>query len=142
MIVDSEADEKYGIETWDGTLTCFYARWLDIEPYQIEIARQEYLNDFTDIPLAHKKERVRELIKLLNSIPEWITIMGKKGSGIEIFNQSGIAEKRQLLKEIRAEMGEEAWQKALENSGSNKHESLTAANLVEVLNDNNGHPQR
>lgn len=141
MITDSEAEEKYNIEIWTGTEPAFYRRVRKIEPFEIEIARREYLENFSDIPLAHKKERVIELIKMMNSIPEWITILGKKGDGVEVFNQSGIDEKRKLLKEIRLEMGEEAWQDAIKRSGTTKYSEVSTANLLEAFNDHNGHPR-
>jgi len=140
MLTSPDAEELYGIETWEGSINSFWKRVKKIEPYEIEMARTEYLADFTDIPLAHKKERVLELIKLLHSIPEYITVLTKHKKEVEIFNQRGIGEKRKLLAEIRAEMGEEAWQAALEKSGTDKFAGLLDANIIEALR-GNGHPE-
>jgi hypothetical protein len=106
-ISDPEALEKYGFETWAGTENAMRKRIRKLPESEIKQARLTYLSEFENIPLAWKKERVKKLIKALEKAEKSETITDND----KIFHI------RTILKEIRAEMGEEALLEALKESG-------------------------
>ncbi len=105
---------------------------------KIMLYQTEYLSDFKDMALAHKKERAKELIKLYNSIDK-IT----KTDGKLLAETTRLDKKLMVLRDIRAEMGDdiERIAQALEKDKTvNVNVSAQEAILerYEPINDNIG----
>ena len=62
------------------------------------MVKQEWLNALLDEALANKRVRIKELTKLYHQ-------------------DTNIEQKRKILRDIKDEVGESAWQEALEKSG-------------------------
>lgn len=107
-ITDPETAAAHDFEVWDGDVDAFYKRRARISKNDIDEARREYLQDFDDLPLAHKKERVRALIK------EFESLLSSEKADSYGFREL----RRKVLVSIKDEMGEDALLDALSKSGA------------------------
>ena len=116
-LIHPDALAIYGISPIpELTLRYLYRRIPRIPNTTIEMVKQEWLNGLLDVPLANKRVRLEELTKLYDK-------------------ETNTTIKYKLLEQIRIEVGEEHWQKALEGSGK------TTINLHEELKSFLTHPE-
>lgn len=108
-LTDPNADVLYGVQPNPHIdLNYLYERIRRIPNTTIEMVKIEWLNGLLDEPLANKRIRIRELANLY-----------RKTTDEDL--------KRKLLKDIKDEVGEEAWQAAIKESGN------TTISLKEIL---------
>lgn len=104
LLADPEIAESYGFEPVkvSDVRICQIKQELDKD--LLSYFRAQYLIEFisSDLKLAHKKERVRELIKLYESVSGL-----KKTDGKEISPSAKFDKKVKVLQHIRDEMGED-----------------------------------
>jgi hypothetical protein len=98
-LTDPEALEKYNIHPVPGlTLNYLYRKIPRIKASTVETVKTTWLNGLLDESLANKRVRIRELTSLYK-------------------NEGNSEIKRKILKDIKDEVGEDAWREAMKSSG-------------------------
>lgn len=116
-LTDKDAFEKYGFEPAVLSVNYFYTYVKNIPPIDIETARVEWHANILEIPLANKKIRILELVKLFK-------------------RASSLTRKQSILRDLKAEAGEDAWQEALKESGAKVSVSFAEKLLGKFEEDN------
>lgn len=136
---NSDIAEEYGFDVIDITREAIRRHTKQESFIDLVFAHQtKYLADFSNIKLAHKKERAKELIKLYESIDEMKKIDGKHLAESVRFDK-----KLMVLRDIRAEMGDdiERLAKAIEKEKT-VNVNISAKDAIlgryEPINDNTG----
>ena len=82
----------------------------EVDKSELDALRQKWLNDFDDVPLAHKKARVLELVKLYEET-DTDDYSSYSAKNAEIQTNSGDRDRKmikaQILKQIKDEIGED-----------------------------------
>lgn len=106
MLADPEKGKEYGFDPVDvgaGWLSMLINKDEDIKSMALQL-QVRYLMDYSKVRLAHKKERVLELIKLFDSVDSM-----KKGTGEKRKDLSDLQKfdkKRQILAQLANETDE------------------------------------
>lgn len=93
-LADPGYAERYGFRPVNVTPQLVTKKIAKFTDKQILEERQRYLVDFTDIPLAHKKERVKELVAIYKELGE-------------IKAKNVLMARAKILETIKAEIGED-----------------------------------
>ena len=124
MLGDPEVAAENGFEPITISQPAVWIHIKNVSNVEIEKARADYLADWSDLPLAHKKPRVIELVKMFEALDNAdynakkpLTDLGKD------------REKRKILNQIKEEIGEDL-NKLAEAMGSASAAALVMMNRI------------
>ena len=129
LLADPDYAARHGFEAIEVSVPRVCQIIQETSPLDVAKERAEYLIDFSEIPFAHTKERVRELAKLYSEVDATATKHGRRFSALGRMKM-----KLRILSQIASEMDEsmEKLAEAIKTSNRALSLSFTKSQIVEI----------